>query len=69
MPVVRVRGFRRDLVPRLAELLEGADHYTYAIWDGGYLKIGKSSGYPQERLADLQTGNPRGWCWWHTPSR
>jgi T5orf172 domain len=33
--------------------------WTYALHDGTAVKIGKCAGHPQERLKDLQTGNPR----------
>jgi hypothetical protein len=33
-------------------------HYIYAAWDGQAIKIGRTEGTPEERLAQLQTGNP-----------
>ena len=59
MPVARHNGFRYDLLPHLADVLEACDHYTYAIWDGEAIKVGKSCAHPVQRCADLQTGNPR----------
>src|SRR5262249_4639853 len=59
MPIARRYGFRCDLLPRLASHLEACDSFTYAIWDGETIKIGKSCSHPVQRLADLQVGNPR----------
>ena len=53
MPVAR-----RELTDDL-ERLEAATSYTYAIYDGVALKIGKSIWHPKMRLDSLQTGNPR----------
>ena len=55
MPVARRLGFRTDA----AEHIECAFCYTYAIWDGEYVKIGKSCSHPKRRMDTLQTGNPR----------
>lgn len=33
--------------------------YVYCITDGTAVKIGKSTNHPSNRLAELQTGNPR----------
>lgn len=33
--------------------------YVYCISDGTALKIGKTTNHPSNRVADLQTGNPR----------
>ncbi len=60
MPVRRSKqGFALNLYPYLAEHLERASSYTYAIWDGEAIKIGTTRGHPQQRLHALQTGNPR----------
>ena len=57
MPVARRLGFTdADSLP---ERLESAVSYTYAIYDGVALKIGKSTWHPKMRLDTLQTGNPR----------
>jgi hypothetical protein len=56
MVSLRIKGFstrvRRD--PRL---LNGVR--VYAIYDGTAIKVGKSDTHPEERLRDLQVGNPR----------
>lgn len=36
-----------------------ASTYTYALWDGVALKIGRTRGSPGGRVEGLQTGNPR----------
>jgi hypothetical protein len=40
-------------------LLAGLSNYVYAIYDGAYIKVGRSGAHPMERLHALQTGNPR----------
>lgn len=59
VPVSRYLGFRSDLLPRLPEHMERATSYTYAVYDGEAIKIGKSRGHPKRRMDALQTGNPR----------
>ncbi len=54
MPVAR-----RELTDDFPERLEAATSYTYAIYDGESIKIGKSTWHPKQRLDVLQTGNPR----------
>jgi hypothetical protein len=59
MPLVRERGFSAAAIARM---LSGRDtgEIVYAITDGTAVKIGKVLGqHPRERLAELQTGNPR----------
>jgi hypothetical protein len=57
MPIGRSHGFRLACLERLQHR---PTTYVYAIGDGGgAVKIGKSVGHPRERLADLQTANPR----------
>lgn len=58
MPLSRRHGFRQDITD-LAEHLENADSYTYAAYDGEYIKVGKSRNHPMQRVASLSTGNPR----------
>ena len=62
MPVSRLR--RHGFLPLLdlPEQLEAAREYCYAAWDGEFIKIGKSAKHPHQRVADLQTGNPRTLC-------
>jgi hypothetical protein len=59
MPLVREHGFSAAAIARM---LSGQDtgEIVYAITDGTAVKIGKCVGqHPRERLAELQTGNPR----------
>jgi hypothetical protein len=58
MPLLlpRTHGFS-PRVSNAPHLLNGV--CTYAIWDGVYVKIGKSTGSPIVRMAGLQTGNAR----------
>jgi hypothetical protein len=51
-------GFRTEIVS-LDSHLESSNSFTYAILDGNAIKIGKSRWHPIQRLAVLQTGNPR----------
>jgi hypothetical protein len=59
MPLVREHGFSAAAIARM---VDGRDtgEIVYAISDGTAVKIGKVIGqHPRERLAELQTGNPR----------
>jgi hypothetical protein len=62
VPVVRWRKHGFLIAPDLAERIEGAREYVYAIADGAHIKIGKSSCHPHRRMAELQTANPRPLC-------
>ena len=56
MVTLRINGFN-SRVRRDPRLLDG--QRVYAIWDGTAVKVGKSDMHPEERLRDLQVGNPR----------
>jgi hypothetical protein len=57
VPVPRRFGF--VCIPDLAERIESATEKVYAIADGECVKVGKTRYHPQQRLEELQTGNPR----------
>jgi Meiotically up-regulated gene 113 len=52
----RTQGFHQRIEDQ-PDLLNR--RFVYAIWDGEFLKIGKSSNHPRLRMASLATGNPR----------
>jgi hypothetical protein len=57
IPPQRLYGFLN--IGNLVESIEAAPETVYAVWDGEYLKIGKSRAHPQVRLRDLQVANAR----------
>jgi hypothetical protein len=64
MPLVRQHGFSAAAIARMLDGDSGdggsSGEIVYAITDGTAIKIGKVNGqHPRQRLAELQTGNPR----------
>ncbi len=57
MPVIRELGFAAR-VWQDPDCLNSTAPCVYCLWDGRYVKIGKTDGHPKLRMRELQTGNP-----------
>jgi hypothetical protein len=56
VPLVRVNGFRAELVDNPGRLHRP---FVYALTDGEAVKVGKSRTHPRTRMEALQTGSSR----------